>query len=152
MDENTAYEVEAALIDAYPCNQIDGHNPDRGAMSPDQAEQTYGAKVITEFPDKCLLIKITTPSLARTNGDIYEAVRYRWHLNKANAEQAEYVLAVKYGLVIGVYKPTKWYETGGRIAFDGVEADADTVNRYLHRRIPDDYMKKGSANPCQYTF
>jgi hypothetical protein len=79
-------------------------------------------------------------------------VRRAWLLNKARAEQADYVLAVRYGLVIGVYRPKEWYYAGKRIAFNGTEADAGVKSRYLNRRIPDAYMQRGAAAPVQYTF
>jgi hypothetical protein len=52
MDDKTAFEVEAALIDAYPglSNKVGGHgSADRGPMNVQQIQDIYAAKEIESF-------------------------------------------------------------------------------------------------------
>ncbi|GHU11660.1 hypothetical protein FACS1894151_11360 [Spirochaetia bacterium] len=121
---------------------------------------------ILEFNNRCIIIKIHQETVDNNNGLVYEAVRHCWKNKKANAERADYVLAVVQGLVVGVFKPTKWYYPdmefckkicGGRtckyprIAFIGDEADTDIQNMYLNKYIPAWYMRPGPG-PVQFTY
>jgi hypothetical protein len=167
MDEDTAFAVEAALIDAYPglANIVGGHgSADYGPMNVFQIVKTYGLPVISSFDDRCLIIKIRQETVGAC-GSVYEAVRSTWHLNKARAEQAQYVLAAAGGVVTGVFTADLWYETSaentavhggavcpGRYAFCGKEADEAAKNRYLNKRIPDTYRGKHAANPIRFTY
>jgi hypothetical protein len=38
----------------------------------------------------------------------YDAVRYAWRVSATKARSVDYVLAVRRGLIIGVYKVTEW--------------------------------------------
>ncbi len=40
----------------------------------------------------------------------------------------------------------------GRYGFVGKEASQDTKNLYLHKRVPEEYRKRGAANPIRYTY
>ena len=37
-----------------------------------------------------------------------------------------------------------------RIGFDGVEAEPEVWNRYVGKRVPMNYRKRGAQAPCQY--
>ncbi|MCL2003107.1 MAG: hypothetical protein FWG72_03760 [Oscillospiraceae bacterium] len=154
LDDKTALEVEAALIDAYPglSNEIRGHNSDLGAKNAYQIQEYYGAEVIEAIPEKCILIKIRQEVVEQRDGSIYETVRAAWKLSRAKAERADYVFAVCNGLVKGIYTDLKWSEEearSGRLKFDGVQATG-LEEKYIGKRIPLKYSKKGTANPCQY--
>ena len=118
MDEKTALAVEAALIDAYPevLNEYAGHgSSDYGCMHAKQVIKQYQHQVKeTDIQKhKVLIIKINR-SASETDSihEIYEAVRASWKLRgeAEKAKEAEYVLAVLHGLVIGVFVPTDWLE------------------------------------------
>ena len=157
-NEKTAYEVEAALIDEYSglTNQQLGHKSrDFGPLNVKQIEKKYGLEKlkVTDFDknDKLLLIKIYEESIKNNDNDIYEAVRSSWALSKDRVYKVEMVAAVVNGVIKKVYKVNKWYQVkeSGRFAFEGKEI---INSKYLNKRIPDEYRRRGMANPNIYTF
>ena len=109
LDNKTAYEVEAALMDAYPgvANIAGGHySSERGAMHANEIIQEYGAQ-IADFRHPMLAITINRSASEKS---VYEAVRYAWKLDLKRAAKAHYVLAVLNGLIVGVFVATEWLE------------------------------------------
>jgi hypothetical protein len=161
MDDKTAFEVEAALIDAYPglANQVGGAGSDRGAMHAKEIESLYSAGPAV-FKHKALLINVNGYN---SEISLYEATRYAWKINKAKAEQAEVILSTLHGLIVGAFTATRWLEAtaenfsrddapSGRFGFEGTEAPTDIKKRYVGKRVPDEYRKPGAANPIRYTW
>lgn len=161
LDQVTALEVEAALIDAYPeaSNQIGGRaSDDRGLMHAKQIIERYEAKEVV-FRHRAILINVRRSSAEK---DVYEAVRYAWKLDPRKARAAEVVLAVDQGLIIGVFIANKWLaatvdnfpgttaDRTGRWGFIGHEAPENIARLYLRRRLPDSMRKRGAANPIRY--
>lgn len=161
LDEKTAFEVEAALIDAYPevTNIIAGRSSDeRGVMHTNQIIEQYKAEE-AEFKHKALLININRSATER---GIYEAVRYAWKLDPKKAQKAEIVLAVLQGLIVGVFIADKWMEATtsnfpgtlskwlGRWGFEGREAPENISKLYLRKKLPDSMRKRGASNPIKY--
>jgi hypothetical protein len=75
MDERMAFEVEAALIDAYPgLTEIAGGtgSNDFGAMHAKEIVRRYAAEPAV-FEDKALLISVNRSAAERS---LYEATRY----------------------------------------------------------------------------
>jgi len=164
-DEATAFQIEAAVIDAYPglANRVGGQSSDFGVAHVEELIATYAAEPF-EPAHRLLLINIRN-TYEEGSRSTYDAVRYAWAVGKdaRKARRAEFVLAHVQGLVRGVFKPTKWMEATkqnfpmfeavpGRWGFEGEEADETIQNRYLKKRIPDEYRPKGAANPIRYTF
>jgi len=92
MDDKTAFEVEAALMDAYPglTNLAGGAGGnDYGAMHAREIIRRYAAEPAV-FKHKALLISVNR-SAAETS--LYEATRYAWKINQSKAKQTEVVLA-----------------------------------------------------------
>lgn len=162
LDEPTAFEVEAALIDAYPevTNAIDGRASDeRGVMRAEQIIERYSAKEAV-FEHKALLINVNQSAAERSS--VYEAVRYAWKLDPEKAARTEVVLAVMQGLIIGVFVAEKWLAATpenfpgtaasrpGRWGFVGHEAPEPLAKIYLRRRLPNSMRKRGAANPIKY--
>lgn len=161
LDEKTALEVEAALIDAYPeaANLVSGKDADaRGLMHYKQVIERYEAKE-ADFKHKAVIININRSVTERS---IYEAVRYAWKINPKKADSAELVLAVQQGLIIGVFVAEKWVEATrvnfpgtvedrpGRWGFIGCEAPPEVGKLYLRHKLPDSMRKQGAANPIKY--
>jgi hypothetical protein len=164
-DETTAFEVEAALLDAYPeaTNIVAGRGSDeRGVMHSRQIIEQYEAP---EAVFKHRVILITVNQSAAERASIYEAVRYAWKLDLKKAASAEFVLAVKHGLIIGVFVVDEWLPATtsnfvdiphavanrpGRLGFKGREASDEVAKLYLRRRVPDSMRKRGAANPVRY--
>jgi uncharacterized protein len=160
--EEIAFEVEAALIDAYPeaTNVVAGLDSDtRGVMHSKQIIERYEAPA-ADFKHSLVIISINRTATERAS--IYEAVRYAWKLDPRKAKAAEYVLAVQQGLIVGVFKADSWieatpenlpgisFERKGRWGFVGRRAPAEIEKAYLRKRIPETMRKRGAANPVKY--
>lgn len=159
MDEPTALEVEAALIDFVGVekltNSVRGHDTDRGRTTAEELQIQHGATIFDYNPDdpnqKFILIKITDYSINLCGGNIYEAVRRSWKININIANKYPYVLAVKNGIVRGVYKKKMWKKTGERAEFIGEDAPEEIKQIFLNKRIPENFVGKGSQNPLRYS-
>ena len=163
LDEKTAFEIEAALIDAYPeaTNIVKGHYADeRGVMHAQQVIEQYHAREI-DFQHKILMLAINRTALESSS--VYEAVRYAWLVSLKKAQQAEFILAMQQGLVVGVFVAEQWLAANqenfpdkealpGRHGFIGREAPAKIQELYLRTRLPDHIRKRGAANPVKYSF
>jgi hypothetical protein len=162
MDDATALEVEAALIDAYPglTNMADGAgNSDYGAMHAQEIVRRYSAPV-AEFKHRAILISVNRSA---SEHSLYEAVRFAWKLNRDRVRDAELVLATLKGLIIGAFVPDEWLEAtcanfpgrsdeAGRLGFVGYEAPNQVRSFYVGKRVPDEFRKPGAANPVKYTW
>jgi len=160
LDSDTALEVEAALIDAFPglSNEAGGRGSrERGAMNALQIQNIYKAVVLDEIVDKCIIIKIKQWSIDRYNGNlseaIYEATRAAWKMSISRAQKADYVLSVVDGIIMAVYCDLEWSvhtERKPRLEFVGKVAPDEVSASYLGKRIPQEYRRKGLASPCLY--
>lgn len=162
MDEKTAFEVEAALIDAYPSltNIVGGAGSnDFGAMHAEEIIRRYAAKP-AEFKHKALLISVNRTA-AETS--LYEATRYAWKINPRKAKKADVILATVQGLIVGAFVASDWLpatstnfpgreDVPGRLGFVGHQASQEIKKLYVGKRVPDGYRKRGAANPVMYTW
>jgi len=162
MDEKTAMEVEAALIDAYPglTNAAGGQgSTDYGAMHAEEILRKYSAEPAV-FRHKVMLITVNRTA---TETSLYEATRFAWKVSPAKARQAELVLAVVRGLIVGAFIPERWMQATSenfpgredrpdRMGFIGREAPPELSAAYVGKRVPDHLRKKGAANPIKYTW
>lgn len=151
LTEGEAFEVESALIDAYPGldNIQNGHDFERGII---RVEDYYKKVKISEYeePAENYVIIKTTQRAIDARGNIYEATRLSWRadINKANSYR--YVLAVVYGIVREVFEVDKWYKlSSGRIAFEGHPSHGP-ITYVKGQRIPAIYRTKGASNPFLY--
>jgi hypothetical protein len=165
MDEQTALQVEAALIDSYPCmtNLIGGYGSnDFGPMNTTQIIQRYKTEEAV-FEHKVIMITINKSRL-ESDCSIYDATRFAWRIDKKKAEQADLILSVEQGIIVGVFIATEWKKAtrtkfpefnqyiNGRYGFVGHDADDDMKQLYLRKRIPNEYRKKGAAYPIKYNY
>ena len=162
MDDKTAFEVESALIDAYPglTNIVGGAGGnDYGAMHAQEIISRYSAEPAV-FQHKALLISVNRSA---TETSLYEATRYAWKIKKSTAEQAEVVLATRQGEIVGAFIADRWLDATaenfpgrepvlGRFGFEGKDAPEDIRKLYVGKRVPDEYRKPGAANPIKYTW
>jgi hypothetical protein len=162
MDDRTAFEVEAALIDAYPgLTNIAGGTggSDFGVMHASEIIRRYAAAP-ANFTHKALLISVNRSA---TGSSLYDATRYAWKINRRKAEEAEVILATVQGLIVGAFVAEEWLEATpanfpgrerapGRLGFVGREAPERIKRQYIDRRVPDECRKRGAANPIKYTW
>jgi uncharacterized protein len=162
MDDATAFEVEAALMDAYPglTNVAGGYGAgDVGAMHAVEIIHRYSAEPAV-FHHRALLINVNRSA---AEASVYEATRCAWKINRSKALQAEVVLPTVQGMIVGAFVAEDWLEATsenfpahesvpGRWGFVGHEAPAELRDPYVRRRVPDEYRRPGAANPIRYTW
>ena len=162
MDDKTAFEVESALIDAYPglTNIVGGPGGNEyGIMHAQEIISRYCAEPAV-FQHKALLISVNRSA---TKTSLYEATRYAWKIKRSTAEQAEVVLPTRQGEIVGAFIADRWLEATaenfpgrdpvpGRFGFVGKDAPEEIKKLYVGKRVPDEYRKPGAANPIKYTW
>ena len=162
LDDATAFEVEAALIDAYPglTNAVAGSGSNEfGAMHAQEIVNKYQA-VVANFQHRAIIINVNRSA---TETSLYDATRYAWKIDAKKAQRAEIVVAVRYALIIAVFVADKWLPATtenfpgrepvpGRFGFIGSEAPDNIRRMYIAKRLPDEYRKQGAANPIKYTY
>lgn len=162
-DENVAFQIEAALIDAYPglTNKVGGHGSgDYGCRHVEQIITEYSAQPF-EAKEPLILISIAR-SYAEEGKSIYDAVRGVWRINLSRAQEFKLVLAHSDGVVKGVFRPLEWLPATKnnfpwlpenipeRIGFVGVPAEREIEGLYIKKRVPDKFRRKGAANPVRF--
>lgn len=147
------FEVEAALIDAYPglTNIQGGHaSSDRGPMNHIEILDKYSLPAFPEEPQhKLILINVNKLEDRFDRRAIYQRVRYCWRISRSRAEDAQYVLAVVRGVVVGAFEAESWmpattdnfpdipYVKGldeVRLGFVGRDAPSDIWDLYVGTR------------------
>ncbi len=125
-----------------------------------QIIQRYAAEEADFDSQKALLINVNRSS---EDQSLYEATRYAWRLDSRKAARAEFVMATVRGLIVEVFEAHEWLDATsenfpgrdarpGRIGFIGSTASEDVRSRYIGKRIPDRFRRRGSANPVRYTW
>ena len=161
--QGTAYEVEAALIDAYPglANKARGRgSTDYGSRHVEEIIDEYAGE---EFEVKEPLILISIGRMYYQRANVYDAVRCAWKIDPKKAEKYNLVLANLRGLVVGVFRPTQWLrgtienfpgletvDLADRWGFIGEPAEAEVWDTYVRKRVPKKYRRRGAANPVRY--
>jgi hypothetical protein len=164
-DEETAFEIEAAVIDAYPglTNEAGGHGSDFGVAHVEEIIALYDAEPFV--PIHPLLLISIGHSYYEEGKSVYDAVRYAWVLNVDKAQKAQFVVAHVQGLVKGVFRPAKWMKATpenfpgfpttdpDRWGFEESEPVEEGIRRqYVGKRVPDKYRAKHAANPIRYVL
>lgn len=96
-DEQTAYEVESAVMDCYPglTNIQSGHYKERGSKNTLTLEKELSRKCYEEPKDiNYIIFKINQERINDENNDFYKATRSAWILDKNTAEKYKYALCV----------------------------------------------------------
>ncbi len=109
--DRAIFEVEAALIDAYPgLENIAGGrgSGDRGPMHAHQIKDKYDLPQIETEPEhKLVLININRFTGASPE-EIYEQTRLAWRIDRHKASRADYILSVIRGVVIDAFVADEW--------------------------------------------
>jgi hypothetical protein len=127
LDEPTAFEVEAALIDGLGdglTNSVRGHRIERGRMTLAELERQIGAPIL-KASTHALLIKLgdwgeeVREDLGRrgagyranmTPDDLYQSTRGIWRLSRSSAVSVKYGVAVYSMITRGIWEidPAGW--------------------------------------------
>lgn len=173
--EKIAYEVEAALIEAYEGleNVTGGYdNSERGCAHANELIRKYTAPVIQPKHD---LIAFSCGRSIRDLGSIYDACRFAWILNRKklgidfngkdkspNKSRYKYALAVDRGYVLDVFRISAWLKaTPSNFPGLSFSVDAKLIEDFSEKRTgfvseeptPDEVLKmykhRRIENPTQ---
>ena len=166
MDDQTALDVESALIDfctviKLPITNIAlGHGASAfGVMTADEIARKYLASPLSEIEEGFVLININQ-SYKRAKGkkSYYEATKESWPIKSKRTQSLRYALSEYKGFIVEVFRVEKWYpvetidkngKTRTRWGFNGEVAEVDVRNRYLNKHVQ---KKPGTANPIRYNY
>lgn len=167
-DEETAFRIEAAVIDLFGLdvltNEVRGWRSLQLGRIPLPELTVYYAATKVDVTVPALLIRINR--LYRHNmsaQELYEATRGVWKLG-ARCTKARYAFAVFEGVVRQVYEIESWHpaattpymtrdatqlKTHGRREFIGSVADPAVCEAYVGRSVADEF-RRGLQNPVVY--
>ena len=164
LSDSEAFEVEAALIDAYSglTNKQSGHDADRGIANIEQIISSLQAETYIE-PDFEYIIVKTKQSTIETRlfeyntleEARYDATSHSWPVNPSNWTNCKYVFSVTDQIVKEIYVFDKWLpdeKMKSRYYFvcpnENIQkADNEIRKEFIGKRIPEKYCKKGMARP-----
>lgn len=168
LTDNEATLIEASLIDFIGLdnltNKVRGqHSKSFGRMSIQDINIKYTADEVEVIDDVILITVNKLFYSSISDEELYEATRGIWVIGGRRAK-AKYAFAVFQGVVREVYEINQWHPSGtltystrnknevfikGRWEFDGIVADNEVRNRYVHKSVKQ-YITKGSQNPIKY--
>lgn len=173
LSEQQALLVEATAIDLLEVdnltNGVRGHGSRVGSRSGvEQLMATLSASPVEIDPKhSAVLINITkTHRYGMTPAELYDVTRSAWVVRLANAERADFALAIYRGVVREVYRIAAWLPDGStlrvddadrkrdieperRYEFVGTIAEDRVRRRYIDRNVSA-YFPPGAANPIKY--
>jgi hypothetical protein len=123
-DEQVAYEIEAALIDAYHpglANEVEGHGSGYGCQHVEELITKYAPELF-EAKERLLLIFIGK-QFEVPGRTVYDAARTAWRINVKKAEEYKLVLAHRLGLVVGVFRRSGCWVEATKQNFPWLEKD-----------------------------
>lgn len=181
LTEKEALASEASLINLMEYSSADslknivaGHHS-VGCLSAEEIEKKYGAEFLLpeDIKHKILVIKVNKLyNRHMSDREIYDIVRGVWRASITRASKVEYVLGVYHNLVVGCYRPEKWYRISdcpleripehmkekdlndfqNRVFFESVDIDNIDDNKkiYLDKSLEKiDYIQR-SQYPLRY--
>ena len=108
------FEVEAALIDAFPglSNIQGGHGSgSKGPMSAVEIMDKFALPTISEGPDdRLVLLNINQLESRHDPEAILRQTQCAWRISQRKAEAADFVLAVVRGVVVGAFVADDWLD------------------------------------------
>ncbi len=157
-DDQEAFEVEAAVIDALVladcrlANIVRGHRTERGLRPLDDVIASYAARPATILPDhRVVLIRINREFYYGISDDeLYDKTRQWWVIGRSR--QPQWAFSVYRGIVRAVYRIDQWEQgLGGlkrRRSFTGAR-DPDMESRYYWGDVSS-YFRPGQQSPLVY--
>lgn len=142
------FEVEAALIDAFPglSNIQGGHGSGaKGPMSVTELIDKYALPTISEPPpEKLVLININRLENRASRDAIYQQTQLAWRISKEKAEKADYVLAVVRGVIVGAFSAEAWLDATHANFPEEISKDHEMPDRkgFRGQPAPDEIWEK----------
>jgi len=124
-----------------------------------------GMEEVAVFPEDMKLLLVCVSKTYESIG-VYHAARYSWKINPAKAQEAQYVMAVSMGAIVGVFEADEWFpalkthfpdltpeyanwhKQEKRFSFIGRSASKDVEQLYLDKCVPKEWGFRG--NPVRY--
>jgi hypothetical protein len=126
LDEDSAYEVEAALIDVYPnlLNEVGGHGRSQGSTTITELVRRYDAPP-ARIDVPAILIKIERqwrPGMTETQ--LYDATRRWWSCSpEKQPVPPRYAISIAQGLIREVYEIEGWEDRPPETTAEPVSSD-----------------------------
>ncbi|MEQ5826097.1 hypothetical protein J3456_01860 [Sulfitobacter sp. NFXS29] len=142
------FEVEAALIDAFPglSNIQGGHGSgSKGPMNTKEVIDKYDLPTISAGPDERLVLLNINRLENKSNPDaILRQTRLAWRISRRKAQAANYVLAVVRGVVVGAFIADKWLDATHANFPEAISLDSEMPQRkgFVGRVAPDAIWEK----------
>lgn len=173
LDEKTAFNVEAAVIDTIGIsnltNDLRGHDTDQGRMPLWLLPAIFDPRdaIIEEH---AILIRINRRYRYGISSDeLYESTRGIWDLSATRCKGVNYAFAIFKGIIMEVYKIKTWHRAGTtpystrpnikkelldadsqkRMEFIGDLAENEIREKYLLKSVKK-YLSTNSQNPIKY--
>lgn len=177
LNEKTAYQIEASLIDTFrfipafnmfASGNVQGgmNSIENGLMSTEEIKRKYNATPLNSIPKDTIIININS-SYRRASGvdKLYTATKERWRMDKSRLVGIKYVLSEYKGLIVEVFEVEKWYpikrqynpgskkagKTYTGYGFDGHVAPNLVRNKFLNKSVAHK-KKRGASNPITYNL
>ncbi len=158
LTEKEAFEVEAALIDAYDLsrdalseltNALSGYQGYRGVMSVEDLIGRHASEE-AEFDVPVLVLKLSRQyERQMTAEELYERARGVWVINPLAHPNVNYALPVSVGGVVReAYRIVRWIEVDTKMTEEnplrrkGVDAPSKTRYRWKFDGVVDDAMSE----------
>jgi len=141
------HEVEAALIDAYPglSNIQGGHGSNsKGPMSTKELADKYDLPEINVPPrEKLVLINVNKTENRYDRESLLRQTQASWRISD-KAQEADYVLAVIRGVVVGAFVAEKWMVATHNNFPDIIPKDQDMTSRkgFIGKSAPEEIWDK----------
>ena len=159
IDEKTALEIEASLIDVLSLHSLTNiilgnRSKIYGLQKHTDIEALYSAQEL-RTAEKLLLININRQFRRNmSESDLYEATRYAWVIGDRR-DQAKYVLPTYRNITRAVYEVDNWYTvlTNGKKRWAFNKKDRLTKPAEAEKLVNmsvSDYFRRGASNPIRY--
>ena len=121
LNEKTAYQIEASLIDTFRfiptfnefvSGNIQGgmNSIENGLMSCEELKRKYNAFPLNSIPSNTIIININGSYKNASGTDkIYMATKERWRMKDPRAGHIKFVLSEFKGLIVEVFEVNKWH-------------------------------------------
>jgi hypothetical protein len=174
VDSETALKVEAAAIDLIGIDNLTNvqkghHSSMYGRIDVDDLNRRFGRSELSEddITENVIIIRINQKyHYGMSDLELYEYTRGFWKIKLETAEKAEYAFSVYGGMVLEVYKITKWFPAYStyhpvrdketitekdtrRLEFVGTIAEKSVREKYVGRMVGG-LFPKGGQNPIKY--